>query len=100
MCSLTSEGVDNVLPSLGAQLEDLPTTHMAPIFSAIMLIQAIGKAVEGYAISTYLDWAREWHVGLCLSKLPRVVRSPRLAQDKAWIGFRIHRPREQSCHGQ
>jgi hypothetical protein len=43
MYSWTLEGVDNALPSLGAQLEDLPTTHIASIFSAIMLIQAIGS---------------------------------------------------------
>lgn len=40
---LDSRGVDNALPSLGAQLEDLSTTHVASIFSAIVLIHAIGR---------------------------------------------------------
>jgi hypothetical protein len=43
MCSWPLEGVDNALPSLGAQLEDLLTTHIASIFSPVMLIQAVAR---------------------------------------------------------
>jgi hypothetical protein len=99
MYSWTLEGVDNALPSLGAQLEDLPTTHIASIFSAIMLTQAIGRWWKALLLGPTYIGLENGHVGFCLSTSPRVARNPRLAQDKACIGVRIHPPREQSLSG-